>query len=74
MNSSDLLTLQQDNVFLSEEGKLLNPDDASGAALGKALSQVTERKSSHGKVTPNQWWELNREACWDAYDPALLPH
>jgi hypothetical protein len=59
-----------DNVFLSEEGKLLNPDDASGAALGKALSQVAERKSSRVRVTPDRW-ELHREA-WDAYDPAFF--
>jgi hypothetical protein len=59
-----------DNVFLSEEGKLLNPHDASGAALGKALTEVAERKSSRGKVTPDQW-ELRREA-WDAYDPAFF--
>lgn len=58
-----------DNVFLSEEGKLVNPDDATGAALASVLSEIASRKVSRGKMEPDKW-ELNREA-WDSYDPSF---
>ncbi|CAB9510311.1 protein ligase UBR2 [Seminavis robusta] len=58
-----------DNVFLSEEGKLVNPDDATGAALGAVLEEVADRKSSRGKLEPDKW-ELRRSA-WEAYDPSF---
>jgi Putative zinc finger in N-recognin (UBR box) len=59
-----------DNVFLSEEGKLVNPDDATGAALASVLSDIASRKVSRGKMEPDKW-ELNREA-WDSYDPSFF--
>jgi hypothetical protein len=59
-----------DNVFLSEEGKLVNPDDATGAALGSVLAEVAERKVSRGKMEPDKW-ELRREA-WESYDPSFF--
>ena len=59
-----------DNVFLSEEGKLVNPDDATGAALGAVLGVVAERKVSRGKMEPEKW-ELKREA-WEGYDPSFF--
>jgi hypothetical protein len=59
-----------DNVFLSEEGKLVNPDDATGAALGTVLADVAERKISRGKMEPDKW-ELKREA-WESYDPSFF--
>jgi hypothetical protein len=59
-----------DNYFLSEEGKQINPDDASGAALGQALSEVAVRKSSRERLAPHHW-ELSRQA-WDDYDPAFF--
>jgi hypothetical protein len=58
-----------DNVYLSEEGKLVNPDDATGAALGTVLADVANRKISRGKMEPDKW-ELNREA-WESYDPSF---
>ena len=58
-----------DNVYLSEEGKLVNPDDATGAALGSVLADVANRKISRGKMEPDKW-ELNREA-WESYDPSF---
>ena len=58
-----------DNVYLSEEGKLVNPDDATGAALGAVLVDVANRKISHRKMEPDKW-ELNREA-WEDYDPSF---
>jgi hypothetical protein len=58
-----------DNLCLSEEGKLVNPDDATGAALGAVLSEVATRKISRGKMEPDKW-ELNRDA-WDSYDPSF---
>jgi hypothetical protein len=57
------------NSVLSEEGKLLNPDDATGAALEAALAEVAARKSVKGKLAPDQW-ELRRWA-WAEYDPAF---
>ena len=58
-----------DNVYLSEEGKLLNPDDATGAALGVVLAEVANRKISRRTMEPDKW-ELNREA-WESYDPSF---
>ncbi|KAL3922278.1 MAG: hypothetical protein SGILL_002291 [Bacillariaceae sp.] len=58
-----------DNVFLSEEGKLVNPDDATGAALGSVLGDVATRKISRGKMEPDKW-ELTRNA-WESYDPSF---
>ncbi|KAL3922161.1 MAG: hypothetical protein SGILL_002354 [Bacillariaceae sp.] len=58
-----------DNLCLSEEGKLVNPDDATGAALGSVLSDVATRKISRGKMEPDKW-ELNRDA-WNSYDPSF---
>jgi hypothetical protein len=59
-----------DNVFLSEEGKLVNPDDATGAALEAVLAEVADRKVSRGKMEPDKW-ELQREA-WESYDPSFF--
>lgn len=59
-----------DNVLLSEEGKLVNPDDATGAALGAILEDVADRKSSRGKMEPDKW-EL-RYSAWKAYDPSFF--
>jgi hypothetical protein len=58
-----------DNVYLSEEGKLVNPDDATGAALAAVLSdvamlQVASRKVFRGKMDPDKR-ELNNKA-WDS--------
>ena len=58
-----------DNLLLSEEGKLINPDDATGASLGKILEEVAERKKSRGKLEPDKW-EIKRDA-WDVYDPSF---
>ena len=58
-----------DNVYLSEEGKLVNPDDATGAALGVVLAEVANRKISRRTMEPDKW-ELNREA-WESYDPSF---
>jgi hypothetical protein len=60
-----------DNVLLSEEGKLLNPDDATGAALGTVLADVAERKMSRGGKPEPDKWELRRSA-WKTYDPAFF--
>jgi hypothetical protein len=59
-----------DNHFLSEDGKLINPDDASAAALSQALAQVAERKSTRGRLAPHHW-ELTRQA-WEDYDPSFF--
>lgn len=58
-----------DNVYLSEEGRLVNPDDATGAALGAVLAEVANRKISRRTMEPDKW-ELNREA-WESYDPSF---
>lgn len=58
-----------DNLLLSEEGKLINPDDATGAALGMVLEDVAVRKSSRGKLEPDKW-EIKRSA-WTVYDPSF---
>lgn len=59
-----------DNVYLSEEGKLVNPDDATGAALGVVLAEVASRKVSRGKMEPDKW-ELMRSV-WEEYDPSFF--
>lgn len=59
-----------DNVLLSDEGKLVNPDDATGAALGAVLAEIADRKVSRGKMEPDKW-ELRRTA-WESYDPAFF--
>lgn len=59
-----------DNVYLSEEGKLLNPDDATGAALGVVLAEVATRKISRAKMEPDKW-QLNRSV-WEEYDPSFF--
>jgi len=58
---------QRDNFVLCETGKLVNPDDASGAALEDALGEVAKRKCRTG--SPDEW-ELQKEA-WGQYDPAF---
>ena len=58
---------QRDNLILCETGKLVNPDDASGAALEDALSEVAVRKCRSG--APDEW-ELKAEA-WEMYDPSF---
>jgi len=58
----------RDNLILSEEGKLVNPDDASGAALEAALVEVAECRSFQGK---SDQWQLQRWA-WNEYDPAFF--
>jgi len=57
-----------DNLLLSEEGKLINPDDATGAALGKVLEEVADRKSS-SKLEADKWG-IKRDA-WKIYDPSF---
>lgn len=59
-----------DNVLLSDEGKLLNPDDATGAALGMVLADIADRKVSREKMEPDKW-ELKGSA-WEFYDPAFF--
>lgn len=59
-----------DNVLLSDEGKLINPDDATGAALAAVLADIADRKVSRGKMEPDKW-EMRRTA-WDSYDPAFF--
>jgi hypothetical protein len=59
-----------DNVLLSEEGKMVNPDDATGAALESVLSDVADRKLSRGKLEPDKW-EMKRSS-WEYYDPSFF--
>jgi hypothetical protein len=59
-----------DNMLLSEEGKQVNPDDATGAALAAVLDEVAERKSTRNTMEPNKW-ELKNDI-WDSYDPAFF--
>jgi hypothetical protein len=59
-----------DNLFLSEEGRLVNPDDATGAALGATLTEVAEHKSIRGPLEPKKW--VLREKVWEEYDPAFF--
>lgn len=58
---------QRDNSILCEAGKVVNPDDASGAALEDALGDVAVRKQKSG--SPDEW-ELHKDA-WREYDPAF---
>lgn len=58
-----------DNVFLSEEGKEVNPDDATGAALGETLKTVAELKTSRSRLEPDQW--VLRSSGWAEYDPSF---
>ena len=59
-----------DNFYLGEEGKQVNPDDATGAALGAVLADVATRKSAKGKMEPDKW-ELKKDV-WDSYDPSFF--
>lgn len=59
-----------DNALLSEEGREMNPDDASGAALAATLSEVAKKKSNRADMSPHRW-ELQLTA-WDHYDPAFF--
>jgi hypothetical protein len=60
-----------DNSLLNEEGKLINPDDASGAVLGTVLEEVGVRKQgSRERLEPDKW-ELKPHA-WDSYDPSFI--
>jgi hypothetical protein len=59
-----------DNVLLSEEGKMVNPDDATGAALESVLAEVADRKVSRGKLEPDKW-EMKRSS-WAEYDPSFF--
>jgi len=61
---------QRDTAILSAEGKKVNPDDASGAALEAALAEVADCKVSRGKLAADRW-EVRRWA-WDEYDPAFF--
>lgn len=47
---------------------MVNPDDASGAALEAALVEVADCKSFQGK---SDQWQLQRWA-WNEYDPAYF--
>ena len=58
---------QRDNLVLCDEGKLINPDDASGAALESVLNEVAARKTRIGEADQ---WELQKWA-WDEYDPSF---
>lgn len=60
-----------DNILLSEEGKLLNPDDATGAALGTVLADIADRKMSRGSKPEPDKWEL-RQSAWKSYDPSFF--
>jgi len=60
---------QRDNARLSEEGKMMNPDDATGAALEETLAQVAELKPSK-TFGPNQW--VLKKDVWREYDPAFF--
>ena len=60
-----------DNALLNEEGRLLNPDDATGAALGVVLADVADRRVTRsGRPEPDKW-EL-RDSAWESYDPAFF--
>jgi hypothetical protein len=48
--------------------KVVNPDDANGAALEAALVEVADCKSFQGR---SDTWELQRWA-WNEYDPAFF--
>eukprot|EP00804_Cyclotella_cryptica_P026552 CCRYP_015394-RC/>CCRYP_015394-RC protein AED:0.06 eAED:0.06 QI:168/1/1/1/0.85/0.76/21/3141/1947 len=57
----------RDNLVLCDEGKLINPDDASGAALESVLNDVATRKTRIGDADQ---WELKKRA-WEEYDPSF---
>ena len=60
-----------DNVLLNEQGRALNPDDATGAVLGVVLEEVADRRVVRsGRPEPDKW-EL-RIFSWDSYDPAFF--
>jgi hypothetical protein len=48
---------------------MVNPDDATGAALEAVLAEVADRKLSRGKLEPDKW-ELKRST-WEFYDPSF---
>jgi len=58
---------QRDNNALIEAGKVINPDDASGALLEDALMKVAIRKKKVGKPDA---WELSKDG-WSEYDPGF---
>ena len=58
----------RDTIALNAEGRILNPDDATGAALECILSLVG-KQSNASNCGPNKW-ELNKDA-WVDYDPAF---
>ena len=41
-------------LVLGKEGKLINPDDATGAALEVAFQEVAKHRSSRGRLEPNK--------------------
>ena len=55
-------------MALSEEGKFVDPEDATGAALEAVLVEVADCKSISGK---SDKWVLQRWA-WNEYDPAFF--
>jgi len=58
---------QRDNNALIAAGKVINPDDASGALLEDALKKVAIRKK---KVGSPDAWELSKDG-WSEYDPGF---
>ena len=59
----------RDNMLLNEEGKLINPDDATAAMLGKVLEIVAERKASRSRLEPDKFVLIKSE--WASYDPSF---
>ena len=59
-----------DNILLSEEGKLITPDDATSAALEAVLSEVADRKTSRGSKPEPDKWQL-RQSAWQSYNPSF---
>lgn len=57
----------RDNLILCDEGKHINPDDASGAALESVLNDVAIRRTRIGDADQ---WDL-RKSAWLEYDPAF---
>lgn len=55
-------------MALSDEGKFVNPEDATGAALEAVLVEVADCKSFRGK---SDQWVLQRWA-WNEYDPSFF--
>jgi hypothetical protein len=58
----------RDNVLLNEEGKTINPDDASGAVLSTVVSEVAD--IIRGQKTGPIRWGLHKTA-WESYDPSF---